>query len=104
MTSTLAGPLFDPLFRDYIPPDPELEEFVPPKDRAFFADPEKKQLFAACTKVEHLTETIGTQLHGIQLSQLNAAQKDELALLVAEVSRPHPDVYPTTFGGVANMR
>jgi len=85
MSSKIAGPLFDPEIRDHVPPDPPHKEFVPPKDRAFFADPEKKQLFAACTKVENLTESIGTYLHGIQLSQLNDAQKDELALLVAEV-------------------
>ena len=26
----------------YKAPDPPVQEFVPPKDRAFFADPEKK--------------------------------------------------------------
>jgi hypothetical protein len=85
MSSKVAGPLFDEEIRAHVPPDPPHKEFVPPKDRAFFADPEKKQLLSAATKVEHLTESIGTYLHGIQLSQLNAAQKDELALLVAEV-------------------
>jgi hypothetical protein len=89
MASKIAGPLFDEEIRAHIPPDPPHKEVVPPKDRAFFADPEKKQLLSAATKVEHLTESIGTYLHGIQLSQLNSAQKDELALLVAEVS-PHP--------------
>jgi sulfonate dioxygenase len=85
MSSKIAGPLFDEEIRSHIPPDPPHKEFVPPRDRAFFADPEKKQLLSQATKVEHLTESIGTLLHGIQLSQLNSAQKDELALLVAEV-------------------
>jgi sulfonate dioxygenase len=93
MTSRVAGPLFDPEIRDHIPPDPSHKELVPPRDRAFFADPEKKQLLSACTKVEYLTESIGTHLHGIQLSKLNDAQKDELALLVAEVLLLHLSLF-----------
>jgi sulfonate dioxygenase len=85
MTSRVAGPLFDKRIRNHVPPDPPHKESVPTRDRAFFADPEKKQLFAAATRVEHLTESLGTYLEGVQLSQLNDAQKDELALLVAEV-------------------
>jgi len=50
------------------------------------ADPEKKALFSACTNVIHLTRHIGTELHGIQLSQLTDQQKDELGLLIAERS------------------
>lgn len=69
----------------YTPPHPPVKEFDPPKDRAFFADPEKKSLLAAVQKVRHLTPYVGTELVGIQLSQLNDTQKDELALLVAEV-------------------
>jgi sulfonate dioxygenase len=65
--------------------DPPVPEFEPPKDRAFSADPEKKSLFSAATKVRHLTPYIGTELVGVQLSQLTDAQKDELALLAAEV-------------------
>ncbi|KAF8690323.1 hypothetical protein AX14_003011 [Amanita brunnescens Koide BX004] len=53
-------------------------------DRGHFADPEKKALFSAAKKVEHLTPAIGTEIIGIDLRQLTAAQKDELALLVAE--------------------
>ena len=69
----------------YKAPDPPVKEFVPPKDRAFFADPEKKSLLGAVKQVRHLTPYIGTELVGIQLSQLTDPQKDELALLVAEV-------------------
>ncbi|KAH9481596.1 Putative alpha-ketoglutarate-dependent sulfonate dioxygenase [Psilocybe cubensis] len=53
-------------------------------DRGLFADPEKKSLFSAATKVKHLTPAIGTEIEGIDLRQLSDSQKDELALLVAE--------------------
>jgi sulfonate dioxygenase len=69
----------------YKAPHPPVKEFEPPRDRAFFADPEKKSLLSIVKKVRHLTPYIGTELVGVQLSQLNDAQKDELALLVAEV-------------------
>jgi len=51
---------------------------VPVSDRGLAADPEKKSLFAAASKVKHLTPVIGTELHGIDLRQLSDKQKDEL--------------------------
>jgi hypothetical protein len=69
----------------YTPPDAPLKEFVPARDRAFFADPEKKSLLSQASAVEELSPYIGTELKGVQLSQLTDAEKDELALLVAEV-------------------
>lgn len=69
----------------YEPPDPLVPEFEVQADRASFADPEKKSLLSAASKVDDLTPWIGTQLHGVQLSQLTDTQQDELALLVAEV-------------------
>ena len=68
----------------YKPEHPPVKELEPPKDRAFFADPSKKTLLDAATEIKHVTPHIGTELRGIQLSQLTDAQKDELALLVAE--------------------
>lgn len=68
-----------------MPPDPPLEEVIPPRDRAFFADPEKKSLLAAASSVEELTPYIGTEIKGVQLGKLTDTQKDELALLAAEV-------------------
>ena len=68
----------------YKPPHPKLEEFVPARDRALFADPTKAALLAEASAVEEVTPYIGTELKGIQLSKLTDAQKDELALLVAE--------------------
>ncbi|KAF8589365.1 TauD-domain-containing protein [Ramaria rubella] len=60
-----------------------LEE-LPVVDRGKFADPEKKALFSAATKVRQLTPTIGCEILGVDLRELSNAQKDELALLVAE--------------------
>ncbi|KAF9000670.1 alpha-ketoglutarate-dependent sulfonate dioxygenase [Cyathus striatus] len=53
-------------------------------ERGLHADPQKKHLLSAAKKVRHLTPAIGTEIDGIDLSQLSDAQKDELALLVAE--------------------
>ena len=61
----------------------EFREHVDPGSRA---DKEKKALLSACSAVIHLTRHIGTELHGIQLTQLTDQQKDELALLIAERS------------------
>jgi sulfonate dioxygenase len=69
----------------YIPPDPPLKQFEPARDRAFFADPAKTSLLSSVSSIEDLTPYIGTELKGIQISQLTDSQKDELALLVAEV-------------------
>jgi sulfonate dioxygenase len=42
------------------------------------ADPEKKALLSAVTKVNHLSPAIGTKLEGIDLRTLTDTQKDEL--------------------------
>ena len=47
-------------------------------DRALNADPEKKALLSAATKVQHLTPALGTEISGIDLRQLSDQQKDEL--------------------------
>src|ERR1700712_3857147 len=80
---TIIHPNFNPKIRDHVPPEPKHKEFTPPKDRAFFADPEKKSLFSITRPVD-LTESIGTVLEGAQLSQFNTEQLDELAALVNE--------------------
>ncbi|KAA1477176.1 alpha-ketoglutarate-dependent sulfonate dioxygenase [Dentipellis sp. KUC8613] len=53
-------------------------------DRGLRADPEKRDLLSAATKVVTLTPAIGTEIHGLDLRQLTDAQKDQLALLAAE--------------------
>jgi len=80
---TIIHPNFNPKIASHIPPDPPHVAFTPPKDRAFFADPEKKALFSVAKAVD-LTESIGTVLENVQLSQLNEKQLDELAALVNE--------------------
>ena len=80
----IQHPHFNPKINSHIPPDPFHEVITPPKDRAFFADPEKKALLSVVTKVVPLTESIGTVLEGVQLSQLDGKQLDELAALVNE--------------------
>lgn len=76
-------PHFNDKVKSHVPPEPLRGPITPPKDRAFFADPEKKAFFSVAKRVD-LTESIGNVLEGIQLSQLNDAQLDELALLVNE--------------------
>ncbi|KAF2494501.1 alpha-ketoglutarate-dependent sulfonate dioxygenase [Lophium mytilinum] len=80
---TVLHPNFNPKIKDWHPPDPPHKEFDPPKDRAHFADPSKPNLFSAAKQVD-LTESIGSVLEGVQLSQLSPSQLDELALLVNE--------------------
>lgn len=50
------------------------------------ADPEKKALLSAASKVTDLTTHIGTEIEGLQLADLTYQQRDELALLIAERS------------------
>ncbi|GAA6040616.1 hypothetical protein JCM8097_008070 [Rhodosporidiobolus ruineniae] len=54
------------------------------KDPGARADKEKKALFSAAKEVRNLSHHIGTEIIGLQLSQLTDQQKDELALLIAE--------------------
>ncbi|KAJ7650086.1 hypothetical protein FB45DRAFT_974154 [Roridomyces roridus] len=75
-------------FAQYKPWFPKLNweplKEVAVSDRGLLADPAKKNLFGAATKVKNLTPAIGTEILGVDLRQLSGAQKDELALLVAE--------------------
>ena len=47
-------------------------------DRGLSADKSKRTLLGAAKKVTDLTPVIGTELTGIELSQLSDTQKDEL--------------------------
>jgi len=54
-------------------------------DRGALADKAKPNLFGVKdAKITKLTPRIGTEITGIQLSQLTDDQKNELALLIAE--------------------
>ena len=50
-------------------------------DRGLGADPTKKSLLSAASRVIALTPAIGTELHGVDLRRLSDAQKDELCVL-----------------------
>lgn len=76
-------PHFNRKIRDWIPPDSLRNVITPDKDRASFADPGKKALFSVAKAVD-LTESLGTVLEGVQISQLTPQELDELALLVSE--------------------
>ncbi|RTE79843.1 hypothetical protein BHE90_005685 [Fusarium euwallaceae] len=62
---------------------PPLEPFEH-YDHGRDADPTFPNLITKDAKVSHLTPTIGTEVEGVQLSQLSKAGKDELARYVAE--------------------
>ncbi|OZJ06955.1 hypothetical protein BZG36_00047 [Bifiguratus adelaidae] len=70
----------DPVYRDIKYPPLEDYEY---HDRALNADPSLSALLSAVTKRTELTPHIGTELSGIQLSQLTDQQKEELALLLS---------------------
>lgn len=56
---------------------------LPFDDRAAYADPTFKNLLENAT-VTHLAPKIGTEISGVQLHELTDAQRDELALLIAQ--------------------
>jgi len=82
------SPAEDYEYANYKPHFPKLDwaplETFEVVDRGLGADPAKQSLFAAAKKVIDLTPAIGTELEGVELSQLTSSQRDELALLVAE--------------------
>ena len=80
---TSLHPIFNAKIAAHTPPEPPRTELQVGKDRAIFADPEKKALFSVARRMD-LTESIGSLVEDVQLSRLNAEQLDELALLVAE--------------------
>jgi hypothetical protein len=77
-------------YQDYLPIYDNVTKFPPTEpieftDRGLNADKEKPNLLKAeGVSVTRLTPRIGTEIQGIQLSQLSDVQKDELALLIAE--------------------
>ena len=96
-------------YTDYLPVYDEKTHFDPLepfefKDRGLEAEKAKPNLLSTSIsnlRVTRLTPRIGTELRGLQLSELNDAQKNELALLIAErgvvVVRPGQGPPPTCF-------
>lgn len=64
----------------FFPPLPEFEFFDP----AFRADYLKRNLLKPGVEVKEISPKMGTELTGVQLSQMTDAAKDDLALLVSE--------------------
>lgn len=54
------------------------------KDPGLRADPAKPNLLATATEVVDLSPHCGTELVGVQLTELSPAALDELALMCAE--------------------
>ncbi|KAI9801824.1 MAG: hypothetical protein M1825_003197 [Sarcosagium campestre] len=61
---------------------PPLEE-VPYHDKAHLGDPKFRNLLSAATEIFDYNPKIGTEIHGVNLSKLTDAQKDDLARLIA---------------------
>ncbi|KAF2838945.1 alpha-ketoglutarate-dependent taurine dioxygenase [Patellaria atrata CBS 101060] len=61
---------------------PPLTE-VPYHDRGLNGDPKFRNLLASATDVFDYNPKVGTEIHGVHLSQLTDAQKDDLARLIA---------------------
>ncbi|CAO3635991.1 unnamed protein product [Cunninghamella blakesleeana] len=62
---------------------PPLEDFEH-TDPGHLADPKKASLYDNAESIKDLTPNVGTEIQGIQLSQLTDQQKNDLALLCAE--------------------
>jgi sulfonate dioxygenase len=56
---------------------------IPYTDKGLKGDPNFKNLLSSATDVFDYNPKIGTEIHGVRLSQLNDAQKDDLARLIA---------------------
>jgi sulfonate dioxygenase len=79
-------------YTEYLPVYDTTTTFPPTEpfefhDRGFSADKNKANLFkdqGTGVTVTRLTPRVGTEIRGLQLSQLSNAQRDDLALLIAE--------------------
>ncbi|KAI5851665.1 hypothetical protein DFP73DRAFT_164137 [Morchella snyderi] len=70
-------PTWEPVF---FPPCPEFE-FIDP---ALRADKAKRNLLKGDVVLKHISPKMGSELTGVQLSEMSDAAKDDLALLVSE--------------------
>lgn len=78
-----------PLYPDYLPHYEPLEKVIPVgrfehDDPGHRADPTMPNLLRDATKVLELSPHCGTEIHGVQISQLSNEGLDELALLCAQ--------------------
>ncbi|KAJ5894797.1 hypothetical protein N7495_006488 [Penicillium taxi] len=72
---------------DFLPSFPDLHwpalEEIPYEDRGLKGDPQFRNLLQGATTVFDYNSKIGTEIHGVDLSNLTDAQKDDLARLIA---------------------
>lgn len=78
-----------PLYPAYMPLYDPLEKvdeigFFEHNDPGHRADPAKPNLLATATRIVDLSPAVGTEIHGVQLSDLDGKGLDELALMAAE--------------------
>ncbi|KAF8659949.1 hypothetical protein AX16_001685 [Volvariella volvacea WC 439] len=84
-----AKPQNGPSYPFYLPYYDNDEKFPPTEifefsDPGLRANPAKPNLLTANAKLRNLSPFLGTEIHGVQLSQLTKEALDELALLAAE--------------------
>lgn len=84
----LKNPDGTPLYPDYMPFYDPLEKvddigLFEHHDPGHRADPALPNLLGPATKIVDLSPHVGTEIDGVQLSQLSSAGLDELALLAA---------------------
>lgn len=80
----------EPLYPHYLPTRPE--GFTPTLDLPPFeaeepgkrADAEKPEIFTSKAKIFNITPRIGTEIHGVQISELSETGLDQVALLAAK--------------------
>lgn len=81
LDSVRAAGLQYPNYTPFKLPNLSIQPFT---DRGLSSSPNKQALLSAATEIIHLTPEIGTELTGLQLTQLTDVQKNDLARLVAE--------------------
>lgn len=84
-----ANPDGSPLYPDYMPFYDPLEKvedigLFEHNDPGHRADPAKPNLLRTATKIIDIAPAVGTEIHGVQLSDLDSKGLDELALMAAE--------------------
>ncbi|CAG9975952.1 unnamed protein product [Clonostachys byssicola] len=80
MDCPIGATKMDKICGHRLPPLEPFEHYEHGKD----ADPNFGSLFKEGVKISDITKSIGAEVTGLQLSQLNDKAKDELALLVAQ--------------------
>jgi sulfonate dioxygenase len=74
-------------YEDFLPSFPDIHwsplEYTPYQDKGLRGDSKFRNLLRDATAVFDLNPKIGTEIHGVDLSKLDDAQRDDLARLIA---------------------